>query len=198
MKYPFKPVDLTKLEPAALVWLYKETQRIKFVQPMGLFADYRRNLESDRVKIRVLNDGRHTQLVRVGIPSRGLDASTRPTTGAAMENDIVAITLPQYRFTPFAEPCAIVKGFTKNPKTEAGKVGLQRLRSLRRKLKRAWTKNGAPDPRTATSLADGLDAALPGDAQKVLPFNVHTGRSTVNCDADQLSAKIHESCHFHD
>jgi hypothetical protein len=185
IKYPFKPADLDNLltDPKAIVWLYEQTRRLKMVQPMGRFAEFQLDLKSTRQKIVSFPTARGPRLFRVRKKSRGGPLGKKSVVikdGDPAENRIVAETLPQHRHTPFAEPCLLVQNFTSTPSTDFGADALIEIQGRRRDHLDYWKWNGAPDPETALAYADGLRATRPGSAQNVLPFNVHTGRSTVH------------------
>ncbi len=184
IKYPFKPGDLDNLiaDPKAIVWLYEQTRRLKMVQPMGPFAEFRADLEASREKVVSLPTARGPQLHRVRKKMRGGPFGKKSVPSSdddPAENRIVAETLPQHRGSPYAESYILVQNFTATPKTDFGADALDEIRGRRKDHLKYWDWNGAPDPETALAFADGLRATRTGSTQNVLPFNVHTGRSSV-------------------
>lgn len=134
LKYPFKPNDLSRLDSTQLAWVYYETQRLKIVQPMGLFRLFCKNLEDKRRKVVTIDteNGRALRLMaRPRKPST--DGKWKASAGKA-ENMVVYRTTPQARFTNVKEPITAVRGFKSEPTTLDGK---QRLEALNAHLRAA-------------------------------------------------------------
>jgi len=55
IKYPFKPLELQKLDSLALVWLYRQTRRLKIAQPMRDFKEWRDSLEHEVIEQERIN-----------------------------------------------------------------------------------------------------------------------------------------------
>jgi len=207
LKYPFKPLELQKLDSLALVWLYMQTRRLKIAQPMREFKRWRDGLLNETVaeeKIDPVTGEITTHIVRQkreqplkvgyvnlagGAQLRLIEKAkgkARPKSEVASidldggnENMILCRTAPQFRFSPYAEPVTLIQNYTDNPKSDGGKERLEELRARQREARRFWDANGAPDPLTALALGRAQKAATEGAARKVRAFNVHTSRTTV-------------------
>jgi len=207
LKYPFKPLELQKLDSLALVWLYMQTRRLKIAQPMREFKRWRDGLLNETVAEEKINPKtgeitthivrqKREQPLKVGFVNMEGGAQLRlvekakgkskPKSEVASidldggsENMILCRTSPQFRFSPYAEPVTLVQNYTDNPKSDGGKERLEELRARQREARRFWDANGAPDPLTALALGRAQKAATEGAAQKVRAFNVHTSRTTV-------------------
>lgn len=94
------------------------------------------------------------------------------------ENVLMGITMPQRRFSPFSEPCALIMNYTPTPATEWGQEALDGLARESAAMRPVWHMNGAPDPEVALALGRGQAAAREGEAAKVAAFSVHTRSST--------------------
>jgi hypothetical protein len=94
------------------------------------------------------------------------------------ENVLMGITMPQRRFSPFSEPCALIMNYTPTPATEWGQEALDELARESAMMRPVWHMNGAPDPEVALALGRGQAAAREGEAAKVAAFSVHTRSST--------------------
>ena len=206
LKYPFKPLELDKLDSLALVWLFMQTRRLKIAQPMREFKHWRVTLEyevttQDRVnpftgeitkkhiktkrdrplKVGVINtpDGARLSLIEKAPRQPADTKDLAPDVKADAENMILCRTSPQFRFSPYAEPVTLVQNFTSEPVTYEGKQRLEEIKARQREARRFWDQNGAPAPAVALALGEAQRAALEGKARNVRPFNVHTSRSTV-------------------
>lgn len=191
IKYAVKPADLVGLADEVLAWLHHETYRAKHAQPMGAFAEFCADLDADRVKVAMVHQGGRAgaRLELVEKPRRD------PAEGGSGpgENMLVARTLPQSRFSPWAEPCSLVMNWTPSPTTPDGWRRLAVLNARTVEARAWWDAAGAPEPAVAVAAGQGQAAAQAGRAQAVLPFpgaagtppagggrfKVHTCRPTV-------------------
>jgi hypothetical protein len=72
VKYCSKPADTLAASDAELVWLYRQTQRLKICQPLGPFKSWMKGLKDERKKIARVHQGRGDgQLMRVRKGKRG-------------------------------------------------------------------------------------------------------------------------------
>ncbi|WP_210290061.1 hypothetical protein [Rhizobium skierniewicense] len=72
VKYCSKPADTEKASGEELVWLYRQTERLKICQPLGDFMKWMRGLKARREKIvRVRREGGDSELMRVKKGRRG-------------------------------------------------------------------------------------------------------------------------------
>jgi hypothetical protein len=179
IKYPFKPGDLDAAEGDELVWLWWECHRVKFAQPLGAFADFRRSLEQARQKVVMVNRAGRARLEIVAKGERDAVAESS-TADLAKENLIVCRTAPQFRFGPYAQPVTLVANYTPKPRTPDGMRRLAIIQHWNQQARRWWDLNGAPDPVTARLIALGQAWAQKGQAGKVTPIKVHTSRPTVH------------------
>ncbi len=204
IKYPFKPLDVEKLDAPALAWLFNETKGKKISQPMSDLKKFREGLlfefeDIDRVdpetgevttitvkskkefplKIGTVKTPNGSKLGLIEKMRKKVDPNRTPGGADHLENMIVARCSPQFRFSPYAEPVTLVQNYTADPKTFGGKKRLEIIEARKKDARRMWDANGAPCPETALMTGMGIRAAAKGEARKVRPFNVHTSRSTV-------------------
>lgn len=196
IKYAFKPAELTRLDDAGVRWLYEQTFRLKMTQPMGEFQQWRNNtlwehteLEDGSTRSR---KGRKVITLEYADGSRQLDIVTvrkrpshgsgkrddEPRDGPPPENVLMSITTPQRRFSPYAEPCALVMNYTEAPSSEWGHAALYEIEESAKVARPIWDMNGAPAPEVALAVGRGQAAARDGEAGRVAPFSVHTRSST--------------------
>lgn len=205
IKYPFKPLELNRLDAPALAWLYHETKGLKIAQPMRDFRHWRERLEfttekQERVdpftgevvvkeikvkrerplKVGMVNTPDGARMMLIEKAARKAASSDTPSTNPeGTENMIICRSAPQFRFSPYAEPITMVMNYTPNPVTEEGRRRLEEIKARSREARRLWDNNGAPCPEVALNLGRAQRAAAEGAARNVRPFNVHTSRSTV-------------------
>lgn len=178
IKYPFKPAELDAAPGSELVWLWWETHRMKFAQPMGAFAEFRRRLQRGGQKVAMVNRRGGARLEIIARSKRDpSDAETKAD--PRRENLILCRTSPQFRFGPFAQPITLVVNYTEQPTTPEGRQRLAIIRAWNDQAREWWRGNGAPAPSIARAIATGQAAADPGQAGRITPFNVHTRRPTV-------------------
>lgn len=164
VKYCCKPTDLENSSDAELAWIYHQTRRLKFVQPLGEFADFMAALKQNGEKVAYVRPGGgdHPRLMAIKKAQR-LDHSKRRHLDPAQSepvgrnspptNIVLGMTLPQWRHSPFAEPMILVLRYDPTAK---GKGDLDRLRELEldREVARAhWDAAGAPAPKEALRIA---------------------------------------------
>lgn len=196
IKYAFKPAELNNLADAGVRWLYEQTFRLKMTQPMGEFQKWRNKTFWEHTE---REDGTVSQrksrkaiTLEYADGSRQLDIVTvrrraaagsgkragEPKEGPPPENVLMSVTMPQRRFSPYAEPCALVMNYTKSPCSEWGQEALIELREQSSVARPIWDMNGAPAPEIALAVGKGQAAAKDGEAGRVAPFSVHTRSST--------------------
>lgn len=194
IKYPFKPADMERLcdNPAGLAWLFHETEGLKIAQPMGLFADWRRERLCERRVSEETGVGSWVRVRKVVMVNRPGGARlevvakkerSAPDDDASSdverENMVLCRAAPQFRFSPYAEPVLRVLNLTEQPRTPEGARRLALIRKWQDEARELWDANGAPDPAVALALARGQAAAEAGEARRVAAFKVHTCRPTV-------------------
>lgn len=124
IKYVSKPADLEKLSDSEIVWLFHETYRMKFAQPMGSFATWRQDtlckrrdtgLYQDR-KVTSVHTPQGARLCVVTKIRRNKVDRSEPVSDLATDERYsskptryMGFTLPQRRVTPFAEPYALIR-----------------------------------------------------------------------------------------
>ena len=196
IKYAFKPAELDDLDDAAIHWLYHQTFRLKMTQPMGEFQNWRNETlweytEREDVTVRS-RKARKVITLEYADGSTSLDIVTtrkRPVAGPKKrdtdredgpppENVLMSITTPQRRFSPYAEPCALMMNYTRAPASEWGRDSLSELEDRASVARDIWYMNGAPDPATALAVGIGQAAARDGEAGRVAAYSVHTRSST--------------------
>lgn len=178
IKYPFKPAELDGAPGDELVWLWWETYRMKFAQPMGAFAEFRQRLDLDGQKVVMVNRRGGARL-EIVTKSKRDPLDEKAEADPRKENQILCRTAPQFRFGPFAQPITLVVNYTEQPTTPEGRQRLAIIRHWNDQAREWWTANGAPAPSIARAIATGQAAAGPGQAGRVTAFKVHTSRPTV-------------------
>ena len=202
IKYPFKPTELEVLtdEPTAekdaqLGWLFAQTFGLPMTQPLGAFRAWCKDtfwiLETDADGKQRWRQHRKVVMVDYASGSRLEICSLRKRIGKRRdphkivrddqpppENVLLGYTMPQRRFSPWAEPCALVLNYTSQPTTAWSDDTLMEMEAKRRQVLPVWYMNGGPDPAVALAVGRGQAAALEGDAGDVLAFSVHTDSST--------------------
>jgi hypothetical protein len=203
VKYVLKPGCLTGASDEEIAWLYDETRQLKISQPLGAFARFMAELEDAGEKIVRVKGTRDGKLVKVGKATR-LDHAKREATSEQNlvetthrqkpslppTNIILGLSLPQRRFTPWAEPLILVQRYKP---TATSNGDLERLDAIGAEMQWArmkWDENGAPPPAEALNIA-ALHLPTPiierpqrfkGAAKSAAPavdFKVHTSRPTV-------------------
>ena len=198
IKYAFKPAELDGLTDAQVRWLYEQTLNLKMTQPMGGFQTWR-NQTLWRTEKR--EDGstvkrKHRKVVTLEYATgartlslmsvrkrtcqvgRREPKSIRADDAPPAENVLMTTTTPQRRFSPYAEPCALVMNYTASPTTEWGEETLANLARCQKELRPIWDMNGAPAPEVALAVGRGQAAAQAGEAGRIAAFSVHTRSST--------------------
>lgn len=165
IKYSIKPTDLDDASDEEIAWLYHETARAHIVQPFNRFADLRRALKKQRLKV-IANPEK---------PERGMpvfrvvpvlkeeragddDARLRSADLPKDEAFLLGTTTPQPLFTPWLEPCVLIQNYGSKMKSECQ----DRLSLLQTAARRVWDEAGAPSPEDAVEIADGLKQSIEG------------------------------------
>lgn len=201
VKYCLKPADLASATDDELVWLFRQTERLKLVQPLGPFAEFMSGLEKAGEKIVRLKSAESGKLVKVR-KSRRLgghkDKSERHDAFLASEeafqtddergdvnndgkarpkpkNMLLGISLPQWRHTPWAEPVFLIQNYDPDAPNAAARERLRDLDIERHAIRLDWDKNGAPAPDDALRIAE---EALSAESEAPC-YKVHTRRPTV-------------------
>lgn len=114
VKYNFKPAELAGLDDSELVELFHQTRGLHLHQPLGEVRELRQKLDEQSLRLvrlapaRKGERGQWATLERLAAPKR--EKSSEPAPAAA--DVILAITLPQPKFGPRAEPCLVVTGYS--------------------------------------------------------------------------------------
>lgn len=206
IKYCFKPTELQGLEDDQVRWLYEQTYGLKMAQPHGAFRKWRSDTLWTNAK---RPDGKeyrrkHRKIVtmeyrngselgicsirkRPGKPRGQSKVLGKP--GDPPENLLMGVTMPQRRFSPYAEPCALVMNYTPAPASDCGQDTLDTIELERQEVLPVWYMNGAPDPLVALALGRGQAAAREGEAGKVRPIIFNTRRPTAERSASNASVR---------
>lgn len=193
VKYCLKPGDLDEATDQEILWLYEQSRRLKIAQPLGPFAAFMKELEESGEKVvRMRRQGGASELVRVAKGER-LDHSKREpkeaSPGSPPKNVLLGVSLPQWRWTPWAEPMLLVqrydpKSYRKGDEDRLAEIDLERAAA-----RKDWDAAGAPSPEAALAVAglygDGKVTAMPSraGAEGADPYRVHTCRPTVRSEA---------------
>ncbi len=201
VKYCLKPADLESAADDELVWLYRQTERLKLVQPLGPFADFMSNLKKSGEKIVRIKSAESGKLVKVR-KSRRLgghkdknecndaftaaeqafqtddelgDINDKGKEKPKPKNMLLGISLPQWRHTPWAEPVFLIQNYDPDAPNSAARERLCDLDIERHAIRLDWDRNGAPAPEEALRMAEEALSAE-GEAPR---YKVHTRRPTV-------------------
>lgn len=187
IKYCFKPTELAKAGDDELVWLYEQTRRLKFAQPMGPFAAFVADIEKSGEKVVRCRVGGRGVLMRIKKASR-LDHSQRASedaTGGNPQNLILGVTLPQWRHTPWAEPMILVQRY--EPRA-CGQAAMDRLRDIefeKASIKEMWDRSGAPEPSIALEVAEYWASGKVTPFRPRRSFSLDTCRPTVRAEGER-------------
>lgn len=210
VKYCLKPADLENATDDELVWLYRQTERLKLVQPLGLFAEFMSGLEKAGEKIVRIKSAESGKLVKVRKSRRlgGHKDKNGPNDAfAAAEeafqtedergevnddgkarpkprNMLLGISLPQWRHTPWAEPVFLIQNYDPDAPNTAARERLRDLDIERHAIRLDWDRNGAPAPDDALRIAEEALSAE-GEAPR---YKVHTRRPTVPAPSEANGA----------
>lgn len=181
-------------KPHPLVWLFHQMHGLHLAQSMGGLQSFRRELKDDGKKVAFIATGDGTPILQQVKKSERKKSDTDPDRDQdekrsdpplIVENRLIAVTMPQPRFSPWAEEIIYVENFTVSPRTESGALGLWRIRQIQEKARGRWDAAGSPDPVQALEIAarvrpeprqggtravrggclPGLDACGPGDGE---------------------------------
>ncbi len=201
VKYCLKPADLENATDNELVWLYRQTERLKLVQPLGPFAEFMSGLEKAGEKIVRIKSAESGKLVKVRKSRRlgGHKDKNGPNDAFAAaeeafqtddergevsddgkarskpKNMLLGISLPQWRHTPWAEPVFLIQNYDPYAPNMAARERLRDLELERHAIRLDWDRNGAPAPEDALRLAE---EALSAESEAPC-YKVHTRRPTV-------------------
>lgn len=173
--------------PHPLVWLFYEMFGLRVATPMGDFRSFRAGLRSGGQKVVGVFS------VTNGYELRKVEKQRRDGDGKAVdvlipENEVLAFTLPQPRFSPYAEPVLLVRNFTDQPRTILGALSLNRMQTTGVKLRKHWDGAGAPDPGLVIArVNEGRAAAAEGERSELggeaAPYRSHYYD---NCPGDRM------------
>ncbi len=190
VKYCSKPADTLAASDDELVWLYRETQRLKICQPLGPFAEWLRDLNKRKEKVvrvhvghgdgklmrvrklsRKADDGEPTD-VEDGSDENGVlpaDAPDKPERKTRNEqgnrsppaNIVLGLSLPQWRHSPWAEPMIMVQHY--DPARLSEEDGLD-IREWQKQAREWWDAAFGPEPEEALRVARmAMDKAMSAD-----------------------------------
>ncbi len=166
-----------------LVWLFHEMHCLHVAQSMGDFAGERRKLREGKLKIVSIwtPAGMKQRMVAKNSKMR----SEQPP--EIVENQVICISLPQPRFTPWSEPVIYVNGYNPRPVTSNGRGGLALINRLKAEVAPVWLANGAPVASVAVRRAimvsgvmdEGLGGGVPrsGAAAQAEPVGAADGEA---------------------
>lgn len=190
VKYCSKPNDTLAASDDELVWLYRETQRLKICQPLGLFAEWLRDLNERKEKVVRVHVGHGDgKLMRVRKLSRRTDDDEPTDTydgsaeGGALPADppekperkkrnepgdrsppaniVLGLSLPQWRHSPWAEPMIMVQHY--DPTRLSEEDGLD-IREWQKQAREWWDAAFGPEPEEALRVARmAMDKAMSAD-----------------------------------
>lgn len=156
VKYVIKPDELEGIEGVELHWLFQETFKSRLSAPLGPVKIFCRDLAENHEKIAAI-EGAGLRCVEKSkrlakTPDRREDdEDAHPKCGEA-RNEILGITLPQRRHSPWAEPVILVRNFDPDAVGPAADEFRHELELLCARARYDWDRSGAPDPATALRL----------------------------------------------
>jgi len=179
VKYCLKPADIREAPDHEILWLYRQTERLKLIQPMGPFAAFMAKLEEAGEKVVRVRSGNDGRLQRVRKSSRlnhhskdgqegnqegdatqpapsVLDSDDRaPKDGSRKRpsNLVLGVSLPQWRHTPWAEPLILVQRYDPLAISMADRARLEDIDTEKGLARVDWDSSGAPDPSVALDIA---------------------------------------------
>ncbi|MEW6306973.1 MAG: hypothetical protein AB1705_26210 [Verrucomicrobiota bacterium] len=105
-----KSIGILDLSPCELYALYRVRAGMKPVQALGSFAQYRRRLRENRLKVISKFNGLEWKLAEAPMDPP-IARVERDDDRRSEINLVVCVTEPQPRFSPVLRPCIIVKNF---------------------------------------------------------------------------------------
>lgn len=134
--------------PHPIVWLHEQLSGLHLGRSYGALKDYRSRLRKEGLKVAALRRGDAARLVEVQKTKKDRQDPDRRRPRAD-ENNILGITLPSPRFTPWCEPVALVANWNPDAATSDGKHALRQLGDFAAVARSAWDRAGAPEPASA-------------------------------------------------
>ncbi|WP_146002785.1 hypothetical protein [Telmatospirillum siberiense] len=165
-----------------LVWLFHEMFGLRVATPMGELRQFRAGLRIGKERVVGVFSP------ETGYGLRKVRKQTRERTSEGIdvllpENEVLAFTLPQPRFSPYAEPVLLVRNFTAQPRTRLGALALNRMAATGEKAKEWWNKAGAPDPKKLVAAVNGARAEA-GRQEETAEGGVYRSHYYDNCPAE--------------
>lgn len=218
IKYCMKPMDTEQAPDTEILWLYQQTHKLKICQPMGMFKSFMADLKSNRQKVVRVRMGAGPKLCKVKKSRRldhskkEEDAEAhRETSGEVCQetkvattreridpdapiskirpkNQILGVSLPQWRHMNWAEPMILVQRYDVSADSEGDNDRLQEIESIKFDSRLDWDASGAPRPAEALWIADQALSRHVAACSGVDAYKVHTCRPTVQerCSAEVL------------
>jgi len=164
IKYICKPAELIGASDAELAWLFRDTAKLKFAQPLGAFADFLAELKKNRQKVVYVRPGGgpHPVLMKIE-KGRRLNHTKRqdadlaehavPETREKPTNIILGFTLPSWKCSPWSEPQILILRYDPTAKGKGDRERLQEIELERRIFRDRWDAAGAPPPEEALRVA---------------------------------------------
>lgn len=212
VKYIFKGNDLRDVEAKEAAWLQSETFNQRDMQPLGSFKDYVASLRSEGQKV-VSVRGRLSVVQKATRLNHRREGKREGQSVGTPRNLILGVTMPQWEWTPWAEPAVLVQHYEPAAVGKAAQEFYEDMQALRWEARMDWEKSGAPAPETALAIAQAWKDEA--SAATVKPFqrrtysedraegpscyNVHTDRLSVHAsDASDPLHTLPQTLHDHD
>lgn len=208
VKYCSKPNDTLAASDDELVWLYRETQRLKICQPLGDFKAWMKTLEERKEKIVRVHLGRgdgRLERVKKGKRERPVDEDedagvedaaaegseapekperrerSEPGEASPPANIVIGLSLPQWRHSPWSEPMIMVQHYDPLRLSEEAACDIA---AWKEKAREWWDDAFAPSPEEALRVACMALAGTMSDediraAAEAAPYILDTCRPTV-------------------
>ena len=208
VKYCSKPNDTLAASDDELVWLYRETQRLKICQPLGDFKAWMKTLEERKEKVVRVHLGRgdgRLERVKKGKRERPVDEDddadaddavaegsevpetperrerSEPGEASPPANIVIGLSLPQWRHSPWSEPMIMVQHYDPLRLSEEAACDIA---AWKEKAREWWDDAFAPSPEEALRVARVALAGTMSDediraAAEAAPYILDTCRPTV-------------------
>ncbi|NNH80657.1 hypothetical protein HLH89_06385 [Rhizobium laguerreae] len=208
VKYCSKPNDTLAASDDELVWLYRETQRLKICQPLGDFKAWMKTLEERKEKVVRVHLGRgdgRLERVKKGKRERPVDEDddagaedaaaeggevpekperrerNEPGEASPPTNIVIGLSLPQWRHSPWSEPMIMVQHYDPLRLSEEATCDIA---AWKEKAREWWDDAFAPPPEEALRVARmAMDESMSDEdiraAAEAAPYILDTCRPTV-------------------
>lgn len=218
VKYCSKPNDTLAASDDELVWLYRQTQRLKICQPLGDFKAWMKTLEDRKEKVVSVHQGHGSGFLErvkkgkrerpveedddAGVEneaSEGTDPPEKPERKKRSEpgdaspptNIVIGVSLPQWRHSPWAEPMILVQHYDPLRLSEEAACDIAAWKA---KAREWWDDAFAPPPEEALRVARmAMDESMSDEdireAAEAATYILDTCRPTVRHEDEEVDVE---------